>query len=452
MRYTVLALVRNLAAGARVAVFRRVDLAAFRIDVAQWLLLVVVSAVVDIALDGVRSEPGAVLSWAGINGELFALGQLMLASAFVAALARDRSVFIALPIVVLASFPLLQILHAAPGIAGVVWPKPYDMAFDYVMLLWMIVVCIRAVRIVSETPARRRMLRAIAGGLLVSVPLWFGPLAGPLDHWWTEDDTQANDDSPSPASEPVMAVQAFLMDHAIDALEDARAGIADLYFVGFGPDARHEGFRRELDNAQHVLDERFDTHGRSMVMLNNRATVAELPFATLTNLRRVLLEIGGTIDPDEDIVMLYLTGGVAEDHGLAAIHPPLELVSLTPEGLKQLLDNAGIRFRVIVVATCAGGAWLDALQDDDTAVLVSSPGATHPAGCDGRADPSTFSAALFERALRTADGIPAAFDLAARELGQSAGIAPELRMGSGIEAQLKRVKRGPPTRTASVAR
>jgi hypothetical protein len=296
------------------------------------------------------------------------------------------------------------------------------------------------------------MLRAVAGGLLVSVPLWFEPLAGPLDRWWTEADTQATDNASNPASEPVMAAQAFLLDRAIDALEEARAGVADLYFVGFAPDARRDGFRRELDEAQRVLDERFGTSGRSMLLLNNPATVAELPFATLTNLRRVLLDIGAEIDPDEDVVMIYLAAGSSDDHGLAAVHPPLELVSLTPEGLKQLLDSAGIRFRVIVVSTCAAGAWLDALQDDDTAVIVSARNDTRPAGCDGAEEPSSFSAALFERALRSADSLPAAFDLATRELAQSDGSGPELRMGPGIEAQLKRFTRGKPMRTAAAQR
>jgi hypothetical protein len=449
MRYTLFALVHNLSAGARLALFRRVDRAAFRVDIAQWLLLVIVSAVVDVALDAARAGPGAVWSFAGVDGELFALGELMLVSALIAGLARDPAVFLGLPIVVLAAFPILQVLHAVPAMLDVPWPEVYQTAFDLVMLAWMMVVCMRAVRVISDTPVRRRMLRAVAGGLLVSAPLWFEPLAGPLDRWWTPPDVQDPDNATSPASEPVMAAQAFLLDRAIDALEDSRAGIADLYFVGFAPDARRDGFRQELDEAQRVLDERFGTSERSMLLLNNRATVAELPFATLTNLRRVLVEIGDTIDPDEDIVMLYLAAGSTQDHGLAAVHPPLELVALTPEGLKQLLDNAGIRFRVIVVSTCAAGAWLDALQDDDTAVMVSARDDTQPAGCEGGAEPSSFSTALFEHALRSADDLPAAFGLALRELAPSDGSGPELRMGAAIEGQLKRITRGKPTRRAA---
>src|SRR5689334_15449837 len=119
MRYRLTALLRNLAAGARIASFMRVDRSAFRFDLAQWILIVAFSAVLDIALDGLRASPGASWSPLGVNGELFALGLLMLTSAVVAMLCRDAAIFVALPIVVLAAFPLLQLVHALPAVAHV---------------------------------------------------------------------------------------------------------------------------------------------------------------------------------------------------------------------------------------------------------------------------------------------------------------------------------------------
>jgi Peptidase C13 family len=450
MRYALTALVHNLAAGARVALFRPVQRAAFRIDVVQWLAIVVVSALIDVALDGLRAGPDARWTLLGIDGELFALGLLMLTSAIVAAAFRDASIFMDLPLVVLAAFPVLQTVHALPAILHADLAPAMSSMFDIAIFAWMVAVCMRAVYVLSEAPARRRLLRAAAGGLLLSLPLWFAPLAGPSDGWWVEDDSGATAaQDANPASEAVMAVQAYLLDHALDNLEDERGGVTDLYFVGFAPDARWNGFREELELAQRVLDERFDTRGRSLNLLNHRDTVTEIPFATLTNLRRTLQEIGDTIDPDDDVVMLYLAAGPGADDGLAAVHPPLDLVPVTPESIKQLLDAAGIRFRVIVVSTCAAGAWVDALRDEDTAVLVSSPGDSRAPGCEGGAQPSPFSDALFGHALRSADSVPAGFADAARELGQG-GSAPQLWMGQGVEAQLRRVKHGAPMRTAAL--
>jgi len=451
MGYALTALVRNLAAGARVASFMRVDRSAFRFDLAQWILVVVFSALLDIALDALRASPGASWSPLGVNGELFALGLLMLTSAVVAMLCRDAAIFVALPVVVLAAFPLLQVVHTLPAAAHLELASPWDTVFELAMFGWMIAVCVRAVHLLSDSPPRHRIARALLGGLLLSLPLWFAPPGGPLDGWWTnDDDADEAITGSNPASEPVMAMQGYLLDDALDDLEDERSGVTDLYFVGFAPDSRNDGFRKELDLAQDVMDERFDTRGRSIALINHRDTLTQKPFATLTNLRRVLQEIGDAMDPDEDIVMLYLTAGPEAEGGLAAVLPPLELVPVTPESVKQLLDSAGIRFRVIVVSTCAAGAWIDTLHDDDTAVLVSSPGQDRTRGCDGSAEPSPFSTALFGRALRSADSIPAALADVVADPALNGASGTRLSIGPGIDAQLRQVKRGAPTKTAAL--
>ena len=96
-------------------------------------------------------------------------------------------------------------------------------------------------------------------------------------------------DAMSPASEPVLAAQEFMMDRALDQLEDERPGVTDLYFVGFAPDARRPGFVADVEAAQRAMDERWHTKGRSVVLVNSPLTVAERPFATITHLREVLL-------------------------------------------------------------------------------------------------------------------------------------------------------------------
>jgi hypothetical protein len=133
------------------------------------------------------------------------------------------------------------------------------------------------------------------------------------------------------------------------------------------------------------------------------------------------------------------------------VHPPLDLVALTPQGLRQLLDAAEIKYRVVVVSTCAAGAWLDALSDDDTAVLVSTPGDAHPAGCDGSAEPSEFSRAVFDRALRQAETLPQAFDLVVRDLTAAGLPAPQAAIGANIGTQLERVRRGATVRSAALS-
>src|SRR6185437_2580844 len=288
---------------------------------------------------------------------------------------------------------------------------------------------------------RRRRLFAAAAGLLVVAPIGFAPLVGPLDPWWREyDAAQSHPDAMNPASEPVLAAQQFMMDRALDQLADERPGVTDLYFVGFAPDARHPGFVTDVDAAQHAMDERWHTNGRSVVLLNSPLTVAERPFATITHLRQVLLEIGDTIDADDDIVMLYLTGSSGADHTLTAVNPPLELVNLSPLGLKQLLDAAGIRWRVIVVSTCNAGTWMNALKNDDTVVIASSAADVRASDCSGGLAPSSFGQAFFTNAMRHSDDVTRAFEVARKNLADRHAAQPVIAIGSAIAEHLKSLR------------
>jgi hypothetical protein len=454
MRNALNALGRNLIAGLRLALFMRVERSAFRVSAAQLVLIVLVSAAIDIDADWIRAPHDARFSVLGLHGELFALGLLTLSSAVIAMLRRDREVYLALPIVILSSFPAIQIVHVLPSLpgAGAAVSAMTLRIFEYAILAWMALLAMRAVYLCVD-PQRRRRLFAIAGGAIVIAPLWFAPLIGPVDPWWRQfDAVQGKRDAMNPASEPVLAAQDFIMDRALDQLEDERHGVTDLYFVGFAPDARRQGFVADVDAAQQAMDERWHTKGRSVVLVNSPLTVAERPFATITHLREVLLEIGDTIDADDDVVMLYLAGSSGPDHTLAAVNPPLELVGLSPRGLKELLDAAGIRWRIIVVSTCYAGAWVDALKDDETAVIGSSPANVRGSDCAGGITPSSFGQAFFTQGMRRNDGLTLAFDAAKRDLARSRAPEPVMAIGASIDEHLKKLRNQGSARIVADAR
>ena len=437
------ALGRNLAAGLRLALFMPVERASFRISVLQLLLVVMLSAAIDIDADWVRAAHDARFSILGLHGEIFALGLLALTSALLAILRRDGELYLALPIVVLASFPLIQVLHVLPDLpqAGSTVSSRTKAILEYAVLAWMFVIVVRAVYVCLDPARPRRRAWAVAGGALLIAPLWFTPLLGPLEPWWQEfDATPTNADAVSPASEAVLAAQEFMMDRALDALEDERPGVTDLYFVGFAPDARRPGFATDVDAAQRTMDERWSTNGRSVVLLNSPLTIAERPFASITHLRKVLLEIGEIIDSDDDVVMVYVTGASGSDHALTAVNPPLQLASLSPQGLRQLLDAAGIRWRIVVVSTCQAGAWIDALKDDETVVIASSAGDVRGGDCAGGIRPSSFGDAFFGVAMRSNDDLAHAFEAARRQLTEHRAAEPMMSIGPAIGEHLKSLR------------
>jgi hypothetical protein len=98
--------------------------------------------------------------------------------------------------------------------------------------------------------------------------------------------------------------------------------------------------------------------------VNNPKTLITAPFATVTNLRETLNEIGGAIDRGRrrrDDLPREPDGAQQPDRGGAAA---ARLVELGPCRLKQLLDDAGIKWRIIVVAACYSGGFVEPLADD----------------------------------------------------------------------------------------
>ena len=70
----------------------------------------------------------------------------------------------------------------------------------------------------------------------------------------------------------------------------------------------------------------------------------DVPFATVSNLRATLLEIGEIIDAHQDVVVVYLTSHGSRDHKLAVEFHRCSSMRLRCT-LKEMLDDAGIKWR-----------------------------------------------------------------------------------------------------------
>jgi hypothetical protein len=168
------------------------------------------------------------------------------------------------------------------------------------------------------------------------------------------------------------------------------------------------------------------------------------PFATVSNLRATLSEIGDIIDPDQDVVMLYLSSHGSRDHQLSVDFPPLRLDQLTPDALKEMLDSAGIKWRIIVVSACYSGGFIDPLKDDYTLIMTASAADRTSFGCGSESDATYFGDALFGHALRLEDSFIKAFEqakvrIAEREQAEKRRPSePQLFVGKAMAAKLPR--------------
>jgi hypothetical protein len=434
----------NLRAGARLALFARVQRQDFRVDPAQLVLFFIVSALVDNAADWLRAGQGATLDWAALGAEAASFAVLLAAAALLAWLFGDAALVLALPIIVLASLPLVQIANVATHFVVAredVQPWMVEAVY-YLVLAWFLAVLWRSA-FVAMQPGPQRSVRALAGIVLLSAPLILPDDVLPNDTWWRQAAPSSQLDASNPASEPVLALQRELQEEALGALDDHAQGATDLYFVGFAPDGT-PAWRAQMARAKKTMDEHRNTQRRSLVYLNDRATLTESPMATVSHLREALEEIGSAIDADEDIVMVYVAGSSNADGSLRVSLPPLALVPLTGAGLAHLFTQAGIRWRIVVVATCVSQPFIDALADDQTLIIAAVPRA---AVCRDVGELTRFGDALFAEGLATSTPMAATFEAVRRRLERD-GAAPTVHVGSAIAPQLARLRSTTGTRAS----
>ena len=452
MRNELAKLSLNLVAGLRLALMTRVSRLAFRIDIVQLLLLFLLSALLDVGIDWIRYGPDPYFSLTGAGNEIYSGGLIMLTAALLAIVFRQRELIVAVPLISLAAYPILQFALVLPSIlqrwSGV--RIPAWLPYEWAVIAWAVLVLARSVLIALAPRGRFAALKALAGGLALAAPIWIAPSLLPTETWWKQPAVHGEIDPryPSPASEGVLAAQADLLDDALTALEEQRPGQTDLYFIGFGGDAQEDVFRKDVLAARKVMEERWDTHGRSISLINNPRTLLDTPVATVSNLRTVLNELGSTIDPEQDVVMLYLTSHGRANHEFEIALPPLELAQLTPTVLRKLFDDAGIKWRIIVVSACYSGGFIPALEDDQTLVLTASAADTTSFGCGHQSERTYFGEALFDDGLAKADSMLTAFELAKRRVATREAAEgfppskPQISLGAEMADKLRELERG----------
>ena len=452
MRVALVALGRNLMAGLRLSLFMRVSRLQFRIDLGQLLLLFVFSSLIDIAGDWSRTGPLREFSLLGAGTELYSVGLLVLVSAALSLMFRQRALALAVPVIVLAAIPLAQALNfVLPNLAAVFIPFEFGARMaGQVLVLWMVAILVRSVAVAFAPPTPRVWLRAICGGLVLATPIFLINSLAPNEPWWRDGGAPIEvPEGMSAGSEAVLATQGVLLDHVLSNLGDARPGVSGMYFVGFAPYSREDVFRKDVEAAQRVMDERWGTSERSVLLINNPQTLLTVPFATITNLRETLNEIGAAMNSDDDVVMVYLSSHGTRDFRLSASQPPLSLVELTPPGLRQLLDDAGIKWRIVVVSACYSGGFIKPLQDENTLIVTASRADRTSFGCGEQSASTFFGEAFFQKGMAGADSLTAAFDIAKarvsereREGGYAPPSEPQWWIGSAMAEKLAGLRRG----------
>ncbi len=235
--------------------------------------------------------------------------------------------------------------------------------------------------------------------------------------------------------------QPELVARALAGLAPSRPGIPELYFVGAAAYAGQDVFQREITSARRIADENLGTRGRSLLLVNHRDAVNELPLASVTNMEKVLAGVAKVMDVEKDILVLFATSHGSKG-SFAISFPRFGLNDLTPERLASMLEKSGIKNRVIILSACHAGSFLAALESPTTLVLAAAHADKTSFGCSNEREWTYFGDALFNHALRKTTSFIEAFNQASKTVAEwehAQGLEasePQMFVGHAIGARL----------------
>jgi hypothetical protein len=221
---------------------------------------------------------------------------------------------------------------------------------------------------------------------------------------------------------PTFAEDAFyaqnqVLTKSLEAVQYGEFAQSHWYFLGVAGAGYQDVFKSEVERIKEQFDTRFGTFGRSLVLINNPTTRTKIPIASRTSMDLALRRIGQQMNRESDVLFLYMTS-----HGLPnqfeMENAPIDLNDVDPKWLKETLDKAGIRWRVIVISACYSGSFVPALQDDNTLIITASAADRASFGCSNEADYTYFGRAFFDQAMREQTSVSAAFEQAKATVAQ----------------------------------
>ncbi len=189
------------------------------------------------------------------------------------------------------------------------------------------------------------------------------------------------------------------IDKALAALLPQRKALVDAYVVSIGLDS-DAVFGREAREAGRVLSRRYDAAGRTITLAGTDGSgPSNLPGGNIETLSLALARVAELMDPKQDVLVLYVTS-----HGVPAglvYHDGDEGFGLlTPARLARLLDELGIKNRLLIISSCYSGTFVPKLAGESSIVATASAADRPSFGCAAENDWTFFGDAIVNRALR----------------------------------------------------
>ncbi|MDR0735721.1 MAG: C13 family peptidase [Zoogloeaceae bacterium] len=309
----------------------------------------------------------------------------------------------------------------------------------WLVIFWLIAACTFPFR------HARREARMLYRVMLLSVFVFIG-MSIILAYSHAPESRYAPSDGETPTyievDEQVLYGQSRLLAESLAAVRAGVKGKPELFFLGMGGEGQ-DVFLRETQLAKAIVDDLFATGGHSMILVNHASTARIYPMANAESLRQAVRRMGEQMNGAEDVLFLFLTTHGSSDFRLSLAFWPFSFADISPQMLRQALDEAGIARRVVVISACYSGGFIPALQDDNTLVITSAAADRTSFGCSDEDELTEFGRAYFAESLRQTRSIETAFAQAAariaaeeKAVGRDASL-PQIAGGNAaLRAQL----------------
>jgi hypothetical protein len=382
----------------------------FAVGFDQLAALVLVNLAVWAVLDRLHAERGAVFAADGLFGWACYLLLALIACALVARAHSRAAPTRSLLVPALAVSPCVLAALWLAGDLG--WSVDHPLLATALAVAYLALLALRVLGAAFGPVRRRAALLAVA--VVVAGPWVLAVLNLDTRLWVAPEASQSQEEEEDPAeTEALLYDQPARIAAAVEQLRPTEPGVPHAYFVGFAGDADPEVFGHEALFARQVFAARFGTAERSLLLVNDADDRDSYPLASLAGLTQALKLVAARMDPEQDVLVLFLTSHGSEE-GLEVSNGALPLASFGPSDLRQALDESGIKWRLVILSACYSGVFLDALKSDTTAIITAAD-ATHSSfGCTEGRDLTWFGEAFLRDSLPGAPSLEEAFDKAAR--------------------------------------
>lgn len=441
----------NIRAGIKASLFRAITIDQLAVSWTQVVGLLVISVLLPLGTQILNVGAKGEFSAGGLTGILFLFPMIVITAALVAKLIRQDEKILALVIVLLSANLAIELFitllsYLLTTVSPTHFYNKYGFYVDDIWGVWLALVAFLILRRMLQLPRKQTVVAALIVGFLILIPLNYVWMDRTL--WSKPYDADEYKERISiynaAAEEDVLYLQPKLLSDQLKNILPGQPGANNIYFVGVAGYSEQDVFMKEINSVDKLFEDRFGSATHAIKLINNRSTLKTTPMASTTSLKATIQRVGEVMSPESDILFLYLTSHGSEEHTFSIEFPPLQLKDLEPKVLRQMLDEAGIKWRVIVIAACYSGGFIDSVQSDNTLVITAAAKNRTSFGCSNENDYTYFGKAYFVDGLKDTDSFIKAFDIAKeavtkREIKDGFEPSnPQISVGKNIEAQLSR--------------